>query len=167
MNTGQWELNVESNITVVTSSNVDLIVQYTLENVSVYSQIPGTFTKNGDRYFLPFTFTNTGSYIIRIIDLNNNIKDSYARIIVSEDTVGNSLNTIENGIDTLSTLINALPAIQEIRDEFINIQYGALEIKDSQLTIKDKEDVIIAVFDLFDNYGNPTMTAVYKREVVL
>jgi hypothetical protein len=187
MNSGQWIVDVESEITVVSNESVNFIAQYTLADRSSYSQIPGSFTKNGNRYYIPFTFTVPGVYMIRIIDVNGNINESYARINVNEKTVMNSLVSIEDKVDTkpslldiessivlantsqidsLSSLIAALPLIQNIRDEFINVQYGALEIKNNQMTIWDKAGEIIAVFSLFDANDNPTMSAVYKREVL-
>ena len=56
--------------------------------------------------------------------------------------------------------------MKSIRDELISIQHGALEIVNNQLILKDREDEIIAVFDLYDQNGNPSMISVFKREVV-
>jgi hypothetical protein len=47
----------------------------------------------------------------------------------------------------------------------INVQFGGLEITLDQMIIKDKAGATIAIFDLFDKHGRPTMSAVYKRVV--
>jgi hypothetical protein len=67
-------------------------------------------------------------------------------------------------------MIDAIPQLSELktilRDEMINVQFGALELKNNQMIIKDQNGVNIAIFNLFDSLGNPTMTTVYRREIV-
>lgn len=72
----------------------------------------------------------------------------------------------KSDVDILGAIVNGIPSLSEIRDEMINIQFGGLEISNNQMTIKDKDGAVIAIFNLKDAQGNPTMTTVYKREVV-
>ncbi len=65
--------------------------------------------------------------------------------------------------DLINNIVSALPGLNSFRDEMINIQFGGLDISNNQMTITDKAGTTIAIFDLFDNAGNPTMNAVYKR----
>lgn len=73
---------------------------------------------------------------------------------------------IETKVDAIDVIVKSIPELSEIRNELIDVQFGALEIKNNQMIIKDRHDNIISIFNLFDNNGNPTMSAVYKREVV-
>jgi len=66
-------------------------------------------------------------------------------------------------ITVVEALLNNVPALADIRAEMINVTFGGLEIANNQLTINDKDGVTIAIFDLFDRNGNPTMNSVYKR----
>lgn len=249
----EWIKNESRTITVITDKNVNLTAYYTLADDNNYVLIPGTFTKNGSRYYLNHSFSDLGHYIIRIVDSNSQISDVYTLIDVIDSEVQidihssldsypnkdnwkglstvqeqtlidintrtqtidtNVLNTksavetlpsltdienstviakkadtdsIQNTVNTLPTLLDiegsttlamksdisvveaivrSLPILSDIRNEMINITFGGLEIANNQLTIKDKDGTIIAIFDLFDQNGNPTMLAVYKREVV-
>lgn len=72
----------------------------------------------------------------------------------------------EAKIDAIQTIVDALPILSDIRAEMINIQFGALEITNDQMIIKDKLGVVVAILNLFDKDGNPSMNSVFKREVV-
>jgi len=54
----------------------------------------------------------------------------------------------------------------DIRDAIIDVQFGNWTIENNQMIVFDKELIEIARFNLFDAAGNPTMRAVYKRELV-
>jgi hypothetical protein len=69
-------------------------------------------------------------------------------------------------LTVLENIMAGIPALAEIRNEMINVQFGGLEITLDQMIIKDKAGATIAIFDLFDKHGLPTMSAVYKRTVV-
>jgi hypothetical protein len=219
----EWEVSVQNTITVVTDANVNLSAFFTPSSESSYTQMPGSFTKNGSRHFISYTFNTIGKYTVRVVDMNGNMKeqflsidvksyedihhtslDSYANkddwkglnnsqnatLIDTNDKISEvqtTLGNVKSTVDTLPTLLdieastilakkadvsvveaicNNLPVISDIRDEMINVTFGALEIANNQLTIKDKAGSTIAIFDLFDDNGNPTMTRVFKRTVV-
>jgi hypothetical protein len=69
-------------------------------------------------------------------------------------------------LTVIENIMAGIPALAEIRNEMINVQFGGLEITLDQMIIKDKAGATIAIFDLFDKNGRPTMSAVYKRTVV-
>lgn len=219
-----WNVNENNTITVITTQNVNLSAYKTMSSDSVYSALPGTFIKNGDRYYLNVVITEVGKYIIRVVDLNNKINEQYIDVEVKDlnnelfnsldsypnkndwkglsaiqdvklteilnntETLGTDLINVKSTVDSLPTLldienstilakksdisvveaiVNSIPVLSDIRNELINVTFGALEIANNQLTIKDKSGTVIAIFDLFDKNGNPTMLSVFRREVIL
>jgi len=76
------------------------------------------------------------------------------------------LEEIHSSNTNILNAISRLPLLSEIRQELININYGKLVI-DSQtdeMIIYDKNNNIIAKFDLYDNLGNLNAEKVYRRE---
>lgn len=76
------------------------------------------------------------------------------------------LEEIHSSNTNILNVISRLPLLSEIRQELININYGKLVI-DSQtdeMIIYDKNNNIIAKFDLYDNLGNLNAEKVYRRE---
>ncbi len=100
------------------------------------------------------------NYDDRII--NNKLDEKPSLLDIENSTI----LAKKTDIDVVETIVNSLPVLSEIKSEMINVQYGKLEITNNQLTIWDKEGNILSVFDLYDNQGNPTMNAVYRREIV-
>jgi len=82
------------------------------------------------------------------------------------DIEGSTVLAKKSDVTVVENIVNTIPQLSELRDEMINIQFGGLEIISDQMIIKDKSGTTIAIFDLFDKNGNPTMLSVYKREVV-
>lgn len=166
-----WKINTPRNITVTSEiGNLVLKAFYKKANEINFTQIIGVFEKAPDAniYTLTTSFAEEGEYIIRITDDSNQLKDLHENIYVSafEKTVTDSLQNISSTQDVINNIVSEVPMLESIREELINITYGGLEISNNQLTIKDKSGLVIAIFDLFDQNGNPTMTAVYRREVV-
>ncbi len=62
--------------------------------------------------------------------------------------------------------LDALPSLADIRSEMIDVHFGKLEILSNQMKVYDKSGSLIVTYDLFDDNGNPTMSQVYRREVV-
>lgn len=103
----------------------------------------------------------------KVVTLNNYDDSQLVAKIDSKpslvDIENSTILAKETSIGAISTLIDNLPSLLEIRDEMIDVQFGGLEIANNQMTIKDKQGTVIAIFDLFDKNGLPTMGAVYKR----
>jgi len=69
-------------------------------------------------------------------------------------------------VQEVNGIVSLLPLLSDIRTEMIKVNFGGLEITGNQLIVKDKDNVIIAVLDLFDANNNPTTTgSVFKRTV--
>jgi hypothetical protein len=96
-----------------------------------------------------------------------NIKSTVNSLPSLLDIEGSAVLAKKSDISVVEAICNTLPVLTEIREELINVQFGGLEIVNNQLTLKDKAGITIAIFDLFDKNGNPTMLSVFKREVVL
>ena len=62
--------------------------------------------------------------------------------------------------------MTSLPGLSDIRNNFIDIQFGKMEIINNQMKVWDKSNNLIVTYNLFDNQGHPTMGAVYRKEVV-
>lgn len=162
-----WEKN-KTNSIVVTSELDNLVLKafYKKTDELDFKQMAGVFERSNDGklYVLNTSFSEEGDYIIQIIDESYQLKDLHAKITVNN--IIEKIDSIKNTQDIITTLLNDVPLLRDIRDELINVTYGGLEISNNQLTIKDKEGSIIAIFDLFDQNGKPTMLSVFKREVV-
>ena len=69
-------------------------------------------------------------------------------------------------VSIIEQIVGALPIMADIRNELINVSHGSLEISNNQMIVKDKCGIILSIFELKDRKGNPTMTSVFKREVL-
>lgn len=114
---------------------------------------------------------NTTDTINNKVQTLNNYDDS---IINSKlNTIDGTVDRIETKLDTAALTLNAvntavslLPQLADFRDEMINLNFGKLEIVNNRMLMYDQAGVLIVTYDLFDNNGNSTMSAVYRREVV-
>lgn len=97
----------------------------------------------------------------------SNIKSTVNSLPTLLDIEQSAILAKKADISIVEAIVNTLPGLLEIRDEMVNVSFGGLEIANNQMTIKDKAGVVIAIFDLFDKNGNPTMGAVYKREIIV
>jgi hypothetical protein len=116
----------------------------------------------------------------------NNYDDSFLRSSLLDKATKTDIQTLVTKIDSKPTLqdielssvlakssqlsvieniMASIPELAEIRAEMINVQFGGLEILNNQMIIKDRAGITIALFDLFDKNGLPTMSTVYKRMV--
>jgi len=80
---------------------------------------------------------------------------------------GSTILAKASQVGAIEAIVQNIPELADIRNEMINVQFGGLEITNNQMIIKDKDGITIAIFNLKDAQGNPTMQAIYKREVVL
>jgi hypothetical protein len=143
---------------------------------SVWSNISRTLTGTVD---LPLS-------IINKVNSLNNYDDTFLRSSLLDKANTTDIQAISIKLDSKPTLkdielssvlaksaeltvieniMAGIPELSEIRNEMINVQFGGLEITNNQMIIKDKLNATIAIFDLFDINGLPTMAAVYKRTV--
>jgi hypothetical protein len=180
----EWIVGTSNNITILTEASV-LLQAYYMDEANTaqgYTPITGTWAIDLDRHIIPVTFGDVGRYTFKVIDVNGTIPALFQTVSVVDE-----LSAPREITDTLlstdvSTLTDAntfgghiykhlsdipsLPLLADIKSEMINVQYGDLQIENNQLTIWDKQGNILTVFALFDDRGFPTMSAVYKREVV-
>jgi hypothetical protein len=79
------------------------------------------------------------------------------------------INTKSDKLTTIENLIMALPSMQQIREEFINVNFGNLLINeiDSTLSIWDKAGELIVKYELYDNNNNLNPSRVFRREVII
>lgn len=110
--------------------------------------------------------TDTNTLINSMNTVLNNTKTVVDSLPQLSSIEASTILAKKSDVSTVEAIVNTLPILSEIRNEFINIEYGALEITNDQMIIRDKANVVIAVFNLFDEFGNPTMNSVYKRTVV-
>ena len=96
-----------------------------------------------------------------------NIKATVDTLPLLLDIENSTQLAMKNDITVVEQICNSLPVLMDIRNELINVTFGGLEIANNQLTIKDKNGSVIAIFDLFDKNGQPTMLSVFKRTVVV
>ena len=96
-----------------------------------------------------------------------NIKATVDTLPLLLDIENSTQLAMKNDVTVVEQICNTLPALIDIRNELINVTFGGLEIANNQLTIKDKNGNVIAIFDLFDKNGSPTMLSVFKRTVGL
>ena len=108
---------------------------------------------------------NTNVALNAVTTTLSNIQGSVNSLPTIGDIESSSIATGGDITGAVTSIIDSIPALSEIRDEMINVTFGGLEIANNQMIIKDKSGVIIAIFDLFDQNGNPTMCNVFTREV--
>jgi len=94
-----------------------------------------------------------------------NMKGTVNTLPTLLDIEGSTVLAKTSDISVVEAIVNGHPTLAQMRDEMINVQFGGLEIANNQMTIKDKAGAVIAIFDLFDKNGNPTMLSVFKRTV--
>jgi hypothetical protein len=144
---------------------------------SVWSNVSRTLTED----------VSLPTDIINKVNSLNNYDDTFLRSSLLDKASTTDIQAISTKLDSKPTLkdielssvlaksseltvieniMAGIPALAEIRNEMINVQFGGLEITNNQMIIKDKLNATIAIFDLFDKHGLPTMSAVYKRTVV-
>jgi hypothetical protein len=85
---------------------------------------------------------------------------------VLTDIENSSVLAKKSDISLVEQIVDALPVMSDIRDELVNVVHGSLEISNNQMIVKDKDGIILSIFGLKDKNGNPTMTTVFKRDVV-
>jgi hypothetical protein len=85
---------------------------------------------------------------------------------VLADIENSSVLAKKSDINLVEQIVNALPVMSDIRDELVNVVHGSLEISNNQMIVKDKDGIILSIFGLKDRNGNPSMTTVFKRDVV-
>jgi len=171
MDSGRWIVNEIKEITIVTTKDVNLKLYYAESNSTQYNEIDGTFTKIGDRHFISHAFDTVGNYIIRIVDLNGNLKDIYASIDVvslSSSDSSDILTSIENAMGDIADAATSLNEIvltleQNIINSIYDTQLGNWELKDNQMIMYKANGDILATFNLFDTSGKPSMRSVAKR----
>jgi hypothetical protein len=112
------------------------------------------------------TVITTNNIINTISTTLSNVQSSVNALPTISDIESSNVATGSDVTNAVTSIIDAIPALADIRNEMINVQFGGLEIANNQMIIKDKNGIIIAIFDLFDQNGNPTMCSVFTREVV-
>ena len=81
-----WFVNVENTINVKhNNQNESFTCYYKGEGDTTFTQINGDFTYSDGIYSLPYTFTTTGSYTIKVVDSNNNSKFTKLSVIDYQD----------------------------------------------------------------------------------
>jgi len=104
------------------------------------------YTDEGDS---PFIIKNGGSVTNKTSDVP---------VVNTSSSCNNSqqLDTIENKINNILQYVNTI----------LDIEEGNWEIKDNKMIFYDRNNSPLLVFKLYDKYGNPSETNVYKRERV-
>lgn len=110
---------------------------------------------------------NTNSTVSTMETTLNNVNTKVTQLPTLTSIENSTVLAKKSDINAIDAIVSALPQLSEIRDELIDVQFGGLEITNNQMIVKDKSGSVISIFDLFDQNGNPTMAAVFKRTVVV
>lgn len=71
---------------------------------------------------------------------------------------------VEANNPNVDTILNVLNVVSGTISQLYDVQYGKWEITSNQMVFYKPDNVTeIARFDLFDEYGAPSMDAVFKR----
>lgn len=85
-------------------------------------------------------------------------------------TVKERVEALEERLEAMQeaclTLLDRTVRIEAAVDRLTQLQLGDWEIKEKQMIFYDTQGIEIARFDLFDRYGNPSDTNVFKRRRV-
>ncbi len=82
-------------------------------------------------------------------------KTAYGKVVIGGDMV--SSTSITNVVTTGN---------EDVRQIIEDVQLGSWALLDNQMVMKTQAGDELARFDLFDQYGRPTMASVFKRERV-
>ena len=173
-----WEKGKENYITVEVNGITDLKAYYKLKRNVNYSPIPGTFTREGDNWTIPFTFNSTGIFSIKIVDNNNIMNDLYGTLLVNDTAsiLHNGLDSYNNKdnwkagtvdiqaiLDAISNLNNM--SIQDIENSTIakeaSLQSIVTSISNIQIASTDLQPVLVAIHDL-NNVSASEVRAAFK-----
>jgi hypothetical protein len=96
--------------------------------------------------------------------MEDDIGEIYGGKIVIEDYNSDIIDQMSNIEVNILSGIN--DGNQDIEAIIKDVQLGNWEIKDNQMIMKKQSGEELARFNLYDLKGNPSMNAVYKREIV-
>lgn len=138
----EWKINTTNKITVVVDANVQLVARIYKVGSSSDPAIFTGFVKTGEIYSLDHSFSDPGTYVINVVDLNGIMRKSVAVV----DAV-------------VETMLEKSEAVADVvtgsRD---------LDPETNTLTHYSRIDPLTpsVVFDTTDQYDNPTTESVYK-----
>lgn len=127
----EWENGSLNNITIMSSKSVNLHAYYVEEENSggVYREFPGTWTTHLDKHILSTSLSVNNTYIIKVIDFNNNVQPLYAKVrIVDTLTLTDS-----NIVEVAGTPVTSIDQFKGLTQEQHDILMGLVNYDDQAL----------------------------------
>lgn len=119
----EWKSNTPNNITIMTTENVDLHAYFVEEENSggIYTEFAGTWTTHLDKHILSTSLSVKSTYIIKVVDFNNNIEALYAKVRVVDSITLVDSNIVEVAGEPVTSMDQFKGLTQEQHDQLMQI----------------------------------------------